>query len=108
MKTTYKFWEIEILLPDASTSYFFIDEDLAELFKLETNNEAVKLLRKTVREKMEPNLYKRIGFDYESSGAIVRTTNAELIMEIARIINELANVTLSEEEISIANNELLS
>jgi hypothetical protein len=108
MKTTYKFGEIEILLPDASTSYFFIDEDLAELFKLETNNEAVKLLRKTVREKMEPNLYKRIGFDYESSGVIVRTTNAELIMEIARIINELANVTLSEEEISIANNELLS
>ena len=108
MKTTYKFGEIEILLPDASTSYFFIDEDLAELFKLETNNEAVKLLRKTVREKVEPNLYKRIGFDYESSAVIIRTTNAELILEIARIINELANVNLSEEEINSAKNQLLS
>lgn len=108
METTYKLGEIEILLPDASTSYFFIDEDLAELFKLETNNEAVKLLRKTVREKMEPDLYKRIGFDYESSAVIIRTTNAELILEIASIINERANVNLSEKEISIAKNQLLS
>jgi Immunity protein 26 len=108
METTYKLGEIEILLPDASTSYFFIDEDLAELFKLETNNEAVKLLRKTVREKVEPNLYKRIGFDYESSAVMIRTTNAELILEIARIINELANVNSTEEEINIAKKQLLS
>ncbi|QGS69154.1 hypothetical protein CV093_14825 [Oceanobacillus sp. 143] len=87
------------MLPDASTSYFLIDNDLAELFKLETNNEAIKLLRKTVREKIEPYLYKRIGFDYESSAVIIRTTNAELILEIAIVINELANANLSAEEI---------
>jgi hypothetical protein len=108
MDTSCKLGKIEILLPDASTSYFFINDDLAELFKLETNNEALKLLRKTVREKIEPNIYKRIGFDYESSAVIIRTSNAELILEIALVINELANVKLSEEEISITKNQLLS
>ncbi|WP_162800325.1 Imm26 family immunity protein [Oceanobacillus zhaokaii] len=96
------------MLPDASTSYFLIDNDLAELFKLETNNEAIKLLRKTVREKIEPYLYKRIGFDYESSAVIIRTTNAELILEIAIVINELANANLSAEEINITKNRLIS
>ncbi|MFD0051097.1 Imm26 family immunity protein [Actinomycetes bacterium NPDC127524] len=108
MELTCRLGKIEILLPDASISYFFIDEDLAELFKLETNNEALKLLRKTAREKMEPNRYKRIGFDYESSAVIIRTTNAETILEIALVINDLANVTLSEEEINITKNQLLS
>jgi hypothetical protein len=108
MDTTCKLGKIEILLPDASISYFFINDDLAELFKLETNNEAIKLLRKTVRKKIDPSLYKRIGFDYESSAAIIRTTNAELILEIAIVINALANVTLSAEEISITKNQLLS
>lgn len=108
MNTTCKLGKIEILLPDASTSYFFIDEDLAELFKLETNNEALILLRKKVREIIEPNLYKRIGFDYESSAVIIRTTNAELILEIARVSNELANVNLSNEEMNITKNQLFS
>ncbi|MGG3572860.1 Imm26 family immunity protein [Bacillus gobiensis] len=108
MNTTCKLGKIEILLPDASTSYFFIDDDLAELFKLETNNEALKLLRKTVREKVEPDIYKLIGFDYESSAVIIRSTNAELILEIALVINELAKVNLSAEEISITKNQLLS
>jgi hypothetical protein len=105
---TCKLGGIEILLPDASTPYFFIDEDLAELFKLETNNEAVKLLRKTVREKMEPSLYKRINFDYESSAVIIRTTNPELILEIASVINELSNINLTTDEISITKNQLFS
>lgn len=105
---TCKLGKIEILLPDASTSYFFINKDLAESFKLETNNEALKLLRKTVREKMEPNLYKRIGFDYESSAVIIRTTNPELILEIASVINELSNISVTTDEISITKNQLLS
>ncbi|OIK10670.1 Imm26 family immunity protein [Bacillus sp. MUM 13] len=108
MELTCRLGKIEMLLPDASISYFFIDEDLAELFKLETNNEALKLLRKTAREKIEPNIYKRIGFDYESSAVIIRTTNAETILEIALVINDLANVTLSEEEINNTKNQLLS
>ena len=108
MDTICKLGKIEIFLPNASTSYFLINDDLAEFFKLETNNEALKLLRKTAREKLEPNLYKRIGFDYESSAVIIRTINAECILEIALAINELANMTLSEEEISITKNQLLS
>jgi len=108
MDTAFELGNIEILLPDATTSYFFIDEDLADLFKLETNNEALKILRKTAREKIEPNMYKRIGFDCESSAVIIRTTIAELILEIAIIINELANVNLSNEEIGITKNQLLS
>ncbi|MCR8848377.1 immunity 26/phosphotriesterase HocA family protein [Rossellomorea sp. SC111] len=108
MEMTCKLGKIEILLPDASTSYFFIDDDLAELFNLKTNNEALKLLRKTIREKVEPNIYKRIGFDYESSAVIIRTTNAEFILEIALIINEIAKVSLAEQEIGIVKNQLLS
>ncbi|WP_066073431.1 Imm26 family immunity protein [Neobacillus soli] len=108
METTCNLGEIEILLPDASNSYFFIDEDLAELFKLETNNEALKLLRKTAREKMDPNIYKHIGFDYESSAVIIRTTNAALILEIVLVINELANVNLTADEINVTKNQLLS
>lgn len=108
IETTYKLGELKILLPDASTSYFFIDEDLAKLFKVETNNEAIKLLRKTARDKLELDLYKRIRFDYESSSVIIRTTNAESILEIARIIHELANVYVSEEEINLVKNNLLS
>ncbi|WP_137791957.1 Imm26 family immunity protein [Bacillus sp. E(2018)] len=108
MNTTCKLGNIEILLPDASTSYFFIDEDLAELFNLETNNEAIKILRKKAREKIEPNSYKRIDFDYDSSAVIIRTSNAELILEIAIIINELCNVNVSESEISITKNKLFS
>ena len=75
---------------------------------METNNEALKLLRKTVREKMEPIIYKRIGFDYESSAVFIRTTNAELILEIALVINELANVNLTADEINVTKNQLLS
>lgn len=108
MELTCKLGKIKILLPDASTSYFFIDNDLADLFKLETNNEALKLLRKTAREKFEPSIYKQIGFDYDSSSVIIRTTNAELILETALAINELANVNLPEEEISIAKKQLFS
>lgn len=108
MELTCRLGKIEILLPDATTSYFFIDEDLAELFKLETNNEALKLLRKTVKEMIEPNMYKRIGFDYQSSAVIIRTTNAELILSIALVINELANVNLTADEINNTKTQLLS
>jgi hypothetical protein len=39
-----------------------------------------------MRDKIEPNIYKRISFDYESSSVIIRTTNAELILQIAIIM----------------------
>jgi hypothetical protein len=45
--TTCILGKIQILLPDATSSYFFIDDDIAELFKLETNIEALRLIRKT-------------------------------------------------------------
>jgi len=106
MKTTCRLGEIKIQLADQTTSYFFIFENLAELFKLEKNSEAVKLIRKTAREKLEPYYYKRINFDYNSSVVSICTTNAELILVIARIINNLANVILSEEEISLTHKQL--
>jgi hypothetical protein len=108
MELTCKLGKTQILLNDASTSYFFIDDDLAELFNLETNNEALKLLQKTLKEKFQPNRYKRISFDYESSAVIICTTNSKLILDIALVINELTNINLSYEEINITKKVLLS
>lgn len=99
---------MRIFLPDASSSYFFINEDLAESFNLETNAAALKLLRKTMREKLEPALYRRIKFDYESSAVIIRTAKAGLILDTSVAINELSNVELSDEVIHIMKNRLLS
>ncbi|MFC7371592.1 Imm26 family immunity protein [Fictibacillus iocasae] len=108
MNTSCRIGMIDVFLPDASTSYFRIDDDLAEYFHLETNDEAVKWLRKTLREKIEPKLYKRILIDYESSAVMIRTTSSDLILETAVIINEMAHSNLSEEEAAIARKQLLS
>ncbi|MBT2744397.1 hypothetical protein [Bacillus sp. ISL-77] len=49
---------ITIYFPNASLSDFFINEDLAELFGLETSHEAAKYIKKILKDKMEPSFKK--------------------------------------------------
>jgi pilus assembly protein TadC len=100
--------KIDIFLPDATTSYFFITEDLAEILKVETNYDALKQFRKILRNEIEKDLYKRIDFSQDSSEVVIRTTNAFTILKIAVIINGLINETISEVEITEAGHKLLS
>lgn len=58
METTQQLGEVRIFLPDASSSYLFINEGLTESFNLETNTETLKLLRKTMRERLDSALYR--------------------------------------------------
>ncbi|OQR56483.1 Imm26 family immunity protein [Bacillus sp. CDB3] len=100
--------KIDIFLPDATSSYFFIVEDLAEILKIETNYDALKQFRKILRNEIEKDLYKRIDFGQDSSEVVIRTTNALTILKIAVIINGVINVTISEEEMTEAEQQLLS
>lgn len=100
--------KINILLPDATTSYFFITEDLAGILKVEKNYDALKQFRKILRNEIEKDLYKRIDFSQDSSEVVIRTTNAFTILKIAVIINGLINETISEVEITEAEHKLLS
>ncbi|OJD64228.1 hypothetical protein [Bacillus sp. NH11B] len=100
--------KIDIFLPDATSSYFFIVEDLAEILKIETNYDALKQFRKILRNEIEKDLYKRIDFGQDSNEVVIRTTNALTILKIAVIINGVINVTISEEEMTEAEQKLLS
>jgi hypothetical protein len=44
---------LTIYFPDASSSDFFINEDLAEFFGFETSQEAAKYVKKKLKDKME-------------------------------------------------------
>ncbi|MGG2091473.1 Imm26 family immunity protein [Bacillus sp. S13(2024)] len=105
---TVRLGKIDIFLPDATSSYFFIVEDLAGILKVETNYDALKQFRKILRNEIEKDLYKRIDFGQDSSEVVIRTTNALTILKIAAIINGLINVTISEEGIMEIEQKLLS
>lgn len=99
--------KIEVFLPDSSISYFYIAEDLADYFKMETNYEAVKYFRKILRENMDLKDYKRIEFDRESSEVVIRTSNALVMLEIVVLLNKLINFELSKEEIRKVEQQLI-
>ncbi|MEI4828792.1 Imm26 family immunity protein [Bacillus sp. FJAT-53711] len=105
---TVRLGKIDIFLPDATSSYFFIVEDLAGILKGETNYDALKQFRKMLRNEIEKDLYKRIDFGQDSSEVVIRTTNALTILKIAVIINGFINVTISEEEMTETEQKLLS
>ncbi|MGG0176464.1 hypothetical protein [Gottfriedia acidiceleris] len=100
--------KIEVFLPNPSISYFFIAEDLADFFKMETNYEAVKYFRKILRENMDLKDYKKIEFDRESSEVVIRTSNALVMLEIVVLMNKLINFELSKEEIRKVEQQLIS
>ena len=83
-----KFGGITIYFPSYSLSEFFINEDLAELFGLETSHEAANYIKKILKGKMESS-YKKLTIDYETNGIFITSKKGELIVEAAIIIKSI-------------------
>ncbi|MFP7296914.1 hypothetical protein [Neobacillus niacini] len=97
---------INIYFPDTTLSNFYISQDFVDLFVVETNDEAARLIRKTLREKLERKLYNRIDFDVEGDAVIISISKAELMFEVAKILNHIASIPLSREEEDIVEQHL--
>lgn len=91
---------VDIHLPDATSSYFFISEDFTSSLKVETNHDATCLIKKTLREKLERKVYNRIDFYSEGDAVTISISKADLMLQVAKILNQLAyhSVSLKEEE----------
>ncbi|MGG0381668.1 hypothetical protein ACT6P6_20715 [Priestia endophytica] len=89
---------IEIQFPDENYSVFFVSQDMADLFKVETNDEALRLIRKVLREKLDRKFYNRIEFDQESNAVTIAIAKGELMFEVARILNSMLGIYLSSYE----------
>ena len=90
---------LKIYFPDASSSDFFINEDLAEMFGFETSKETAKYVRKKLKEKMDSS-FKRLKIDYETNGIFITSKKGEGVVEAAIIINELINFTLDNSVVT--------
>ncbi|MFB3164606.1 Imm26 family immunity protein [Neobacillus sp. 179-J 1A1 HS] len=104
MESSLLVGKIAINFPDYSSKEFFIFEDLAELFNFETNYEAEKYIKKKLKE----NGTKKVSIDSESDFVSIQTKSHSLILDIAILINELANVSLDKETIRDLKNTLIS
>lgn len=85
---------VDILLPSYGMREFGIFEDLAELFKLETNYEAERLLKQRIKEK---GIQGKVDFDSESDYVSIASKKGQIILEVAIVINELANQIIEKE-----------
>lgn len=88
MTTVEDIGKFKIYLPDENSKQFYIFCDLADLFNLEFQSDAVSLLRKQLKEielKPKPNI------DYEADRTSIRTGNYSTILSVARIVNQLSN-----------------
>ncbi|MGG2134583.1 Imm26 family immunity protein [Bacillus sp. S2(2024)] len=103
-----KFGAIEIQLPDASISYFFISEDFAELLGVETNAEAKKILQKELKSYLDQKMYKRISFDQESNYVTISISKPDLMYIVAEYINQLINCPISEDDKNLIQDQLIS
>lgn len=88
---------VDILLPSYGIKGFTIFEDLAKLFKFETNYEAELFLKKKIKEK---GIKGKIDFDLESDYISISSKNGQIMLEVAILINELSNNRIDEEAIN--------
>lgn len=93
-------WCYRDSVPRRKLLCFFASEDMTELFKVETNDEALRLIRKILREKLDRKFYNRIEFDQESNTVTIAIAIAkgELMFEVARILNSMLGIYLSSYE----------
>ncbi len=87
MKATEQIGNINIRLPDENSKEFYIFQDLADLFGLEYQSDAVFALKEKLKSiilKPKPRI------DYEADNVSIRTSSADTIFEIAKIINDLS------------------
>ena len=99
---------IEIYPPDETMSYFFISQDFIELLNVETNYDAARLIQKTLREKLERKLHNRIYFDSEGDAVIISISKADLMFQVANILNDMASIPLSCKVKEEAEHQLLT
>lgn len=92
------FGVMEIEFPDENYSGFFISQDMVDLFKVETNEEALRLIREALREKLERKVYNRIEFDQESDAVIISIAKGELMFEVALILNNMLDIHFPSNE----------
>lgn len=90
---------LTIYFPDASSSDFFINEDLAEFFGFETSQEAANFIKKKLKDKMESS-FKKLKIDYETNGIFITSKKGEIIVEAAILINELISIEIKNSEIA--------
>ncbi len=94
MKPTEQLGKIKIHLPNENSSQFYIFQDIAELFGLEYQGDAVSKLRKELKSQE----FKPIpSIDYEADNASIRTSSAKSIFQTVKLINKL---TISKFKIS--------
>lgn len=82
---------VKIHLPDHTMPTFMIAQSLAEEMGEETNYDALKKLRDTLRN-LDKELYKKVKTDCEGECIFIQTSSkrVEEILEVAVVINELA------------------
>ena len=101
---------VVIHLPNASLKYFYINADLAELFGLEFNDEVPKKFNSALKE-LPSNRRPKLDIDYEGDLTSVKSNKAEMILEAAILINELAIVpfkkVISSKETEQTKNALM-
>lgn len=88
MKSIEEFGSFKIYLPDENSKQFYIFCDLAELFNLEFQSDAVSLLRKQIKE---IDLKPKPSIDYEADRTSIRSANYLTIIETARLIDKISN-----------------
>ena len=105
MESSFLVGKVNIHLPDYSSKEFYIFEDLAVLFNFETNYEA----KNYINEKLKENgITKKVSIDSESDFVSIRTKSHRLILDIAILINEIANVSLDKKSIKDLESMLTS
>ncbi|CRK80759.1 Imm26 family immunity protein [Neobacillus massiliamazoniensis] len=105
MQSCISIGKITVNLPDHSSKEFFIFEDLASLFNLESNYEAESFIKERIKEN---GITKKVDIDSESDFVSIRTRNASVILDIAILINEIANVPINKELLKELNEKLMA
>ena len=86
--STLRYFAFDLWLPDASTAAFVVFRDLAELFGVEYQSEAMDRLEHALRAHSE-DLLADLDLDYEGSAASIHAKKPGDALALALVINEL-------------------
>lgn len=87
--------KVDVYFPEIDNKDYWIYEDFAELFSTETTVEAVRLLKKEIKQ---AGIKGRIIIDDEADGASISTRKGETMLAVVLLINQLIDVSFSHDE----------
>jgi len=87
MKSEIKLGKLRVFLPDENSSQFYIFEDIAEFLGEDYQSDAIRKLRKEIKKS---NLKPNPSIDYEGSNASIRTSNADAILQVLKILDSMS------------------